>query len=141
MSDTHTIPLSERPAMDGVIAYLILDGCDAAGELYQRALGAEIVNRMPAEDGKRLIHLCLRINNGYLMFSDPFPEHGHAVEKPQGYVLHLQVDDIEAWFKRAVDAGFEAVMAPADMFWGDRYGQLRDRWGVMWSMGQTLSKA
>ena len=58
------------------------------------------------------------------------------LEKPQGFNLMLLVDDIDAWCKRAVDAGAEAVMPVPDMFWGDRYGQLRDPFGVIWAMNQ-----
>jgi uncharacterized glyoxalase superfamily protein PhnB len=46
------------------------------------------------------------------------------------------VDDIDAAFKRATDAGAETILPVQDMFWGDRYGQLRDPFGVMWAMNQ-----
>jgi hypothetical protein len=39
-----------------------------------------------------------------------------------------------AAFKRAIDAGATSLMPPADMFWGDRFGKLRDPFGVEWSM-------
>ncbi|RYY32506.1 MAG: VOC family protein, partial [Sphingomonadales bacterium] len=52
--------------------------------------------------------------------------------------LHLQVKDADAAFARAVDAGATATMPPADMFWGDRYGQLRDPFGHTWSIGSPL---
>jgi uncharacterized glyoxalase superfamily protein PhnB len=51
-------------------------------------------------------------------------------------MLHLQVDDVDAWWQRAVDAGAEIVLPLQKMFWGDRYGQLRDPFGVLWSMSQ-----
>jgi uncharacterized glyoxalase superfamily protein PhnB len=42
---------------------------------------------------------------------------------------------VEAWWRRAVEAGLEIVMPLQVMFWGDRWGQLRDPFGVLWSMG------
>src|SRR5829696_9132571 len=51
--------------------------------------------------------------------------------------LHLQVDDIDAWWTRAVAAGAEIVMPLALQFWGDRYGQIRDPFGVLWAMGSS----
>ena len=42
---------------------------------------------------------------------------------------------MDAWWKRAVEAGAEVVMPLQEMFWGDRYGQLRDPFGVLWAMG------
>jgi PhnB protein len=138
MPEMKPIPIAERPVKDGVTAYLNIDGVSDAAEFYMKAFAAEEMNRMPADDGKRLIHLCLKINNGYVMFSDPFPEHGHPAQTPQAFTLHLQVEDADAWFNRAVAAGAQVLMPLADMFWGDRYGQVRDRWGVNWSFGQAL---
>jgi uncharacterized glyoxalase superfamily protein PhnB len=48
--------------------------------------------------------------------------------------LHLYVDDVDASFERAVAAGATATMPPADMFWGDRYGQVTDPFGHRWSL-------
>jgi uncharacterized glyoxalase superfamily protein PhnB len=75
------------------------------------------------------------------MLSDAYPEHGHPLEKPQGFSLMLRVDDIDAWFSRAVATGAAVVMPVQDMFWGDRFGQVRDPFGVLWSMTQPIRKA
>lgn len=48
--------------------------------------------------------------------------------------LHLYVANVDAVFKRAVDAGARVRMALADMFWGDRYGKLADPFGHEWSL-------
>jgi PhnB protein len=48
--------------------------------------------------------------------------------------LFLYVNDVDAAFKRAVDAGAKVDMPLADMFWGDRYGKLTDPFGHTWSM-------
>jgi uncharacterized glyoxalase superfamily protein PhnB len=69
------------------------------------------------------------------MLSDAYPEHGVSLEKPQAFTLHLQVDDVDAWWARAVEAGCTITLPLQKMFWGDRYGQLRDPFGVSWSMG------
>ena len=42
--------------------------------------------------------------------------------------------DVDAWWKRAVDAGCEIAMPLEKQFWGDRYGQVRDPFGVTWAM-------
>ena len=47
------------------------------------------------------------------------------------------VKDIDAWFKRAVDAGCEVKMPVETMFWGDRYCELSDPFGVRWAMNQA----
>jgi RNA polymerase sigma-70 factor (ECF subfamily) len=126
---------ASQPVVTGVTPYLSVRDASAASKFYQKAFAAEELARMPAEDGKRLMHCHLRINAGSLMLSDPFPEHGHPLEAAQGYVLHLQVDDADAWWQRAVDCGAEITMPIGVMFWGDKYGQLRDPFGVTWSIG------
>ena len=50
------------------------------------------------------------------------------------------VDDIEAWFKRGVDAGCTVVTPIDTMFWGDRWGQVKDPFGVTWGMNAPLKQ-
>jgi len=57
---------------------------------------------------------------------------------PPAVTLHLQVDDADAWFARALAAGCTVAMPLADQFWGDRYGQLTDPSGQEWSIGSTI---
>jgi len=48
------------------------------------------------------------------------------------------VDDCDAVFQRAVEAGCEVRMPLQDMFWGDRYGLLADPYGHVWSVATTV---
>ena len=124
------------PVKGGVVAYVNVDGAMKAAEFYKRAFGAELAAAHPVDDKGRTMHVHLYINDGSLMMSDFYPDHGYPSVKPQAFTLTLNVDDIEAWWKRAVDAGCEVVMPLADMFWGARYGQLRDPFGVDWALNQ-----
>ena len=74
------------------------------------------------------------------MLADAFPDHGHPLETPGAFMLHLQVDDVDAWWKCAVEAGAEVLMPVSEMFWGDRYGQLRDPFGIKWSIATSIKK-
>lgn len=111
---------------------------------YTAAFGATEVRRLLAEDGKRIMHAHLHVNGASLMLHDEFPEFvdpAHADGgTPRGVTLHLQVDDADAWFGRAVAAGATSRMAPQDMFWGDRYGQLVDPFGHVWAIGATIKQ-
>ena len=82
------------------------------------------------------MHVHLYINGSSVMLSDAFPEHGCALQKPQGFNVTLIGRRHRYVVARAIDAGAEAVMPVAEMFWGDRYGQLRDPFGVLWAMNQ-----
>jgi uncharacterized glyoxalase superfamily protein PhnB len=124
-----------------VAPYLSVDGATRAAECYARMFGAEEVARHPVDEQGRTMHVHLYVNGGSVMLSDAYPEHGHPWQPPQAFTLHLQVDDPSAWWERAVAAGAEVVLPLQVMFWGDRYGQLRDPLGVFWSIGGPATDA
>ncbi len=133
MSETTT-----PPVVTGVTPYLMVRGASDASAFYQKAFAAEELSRQPAGDSGKLMHCHLRINGADVMMSDEFPEHGYSLgDGPNGVTLHLQVDDADAWFERAVAAGATVTMPLADQFWGDRYGQLKDPFGHSWSIGSS----
>jgi uncharacterized glyoxalase superfamily protein PhnB len=124
------------PVKNGLLPYLTVDGAAKAAEFYKRAFGAEQAFMVPPDEQGRTMHVHLYINGSSLMLSDAYPEHGHPLVKPQSFSLQLVVDDIDSWWDRAVAAGAEVVMPVELMFWGDRYGQLRDPFGVLWAMNE-----
>jgi PhnB protein len=133
-TETHATPAVA--VKGGVVAYLMIDGALRAAEFYRRAFGAEVAFAYPPDEQGRTMHVHLYINGSSVMLGDPCPEAGHSAVPPQAFNLMLMVDDIDARFQRAIDAGATEVMPVADMFWGDRYGQLRDPFGVLWAMNQ-----
>jgi PhnB protein len=129
------------PTPPGLTPYLTIRGGRGAEAIswYAQAFGAKEVFRNLADDGKRLLHGRIEVNGAILMFSDDFPDMrgGAETPAPAAFLLHLQVDDADAWAARAVAAGAELVMPIQDMFWGDRYGHLRDPFGFTWSVGSA----
>ena len=123
----------------GLTAYLQVDGAAKASDFYQRAFGATEAARHPLDEKGRTMHVHLYVNGSSLMLGDAYPEYGHPLQAPQAFNLTLQVDDIDAWWSRAVAAGATVVMPVQEMFWGARYGQLRDPFGVLWTMNQSLN--
>jgi PhnB protein len=122
----------------GLTPHLAIGGgrADQAIEFYKQALGAEELMRHAADDG-RLMHAHLKVNGQSLMLHDHFAEHhgGADLAEPSGVMLHLQVNDADAWWNRAVEAGAKVIMPLEDQFWGDRYGQIEDPFGHRWSIG------
>ncbi len=124
-----------------ISAHLVCDPAAAAIDFYREAFGAQDLGRLAKDDGK-LLHAMLRIGDSTLMLSDPFDgcpasdqssAEGMLPMSPT-MALHLYVPDVDEVVARAVAAGAEVVMPVADMFWGDRYGQLRDPFGHRWSV-------
>jgi PhnB protein len=123
-----------------VTPHLAVAGAADAIKFYRKAFGATEVMRMPADDGKRLLHAELRIGKSTVFLTDVFPEWG-GQGPAGGNVQHLRVDNADATFKRAIKAGASVAMPLEDMFWGDRYGKLVDPFGQTWSVGAAIKKA
>ncbi|HZE26656.1 MAG TPA: VOC family protein [Terriglobales bacterium] len=115
---------------------------DAAGaiEFYKKALGAEVLHVSHTPDGK-VMHASLRIGDSVIMLNDEFPEWGgHLAPRSEvgGFTIHVYVDDVDALFGRAVDAGAAIKMPLMDQFWGDRYGTIADPYGFKWSLATHI---
>ena len=124
----------------GLVAYVTVDGAVKATELYRKAFGAEVATIMTPDEKGRTMHAHLYINGSSLMLSDAYPEHGHPYREPAGVMLTLMVEDVDAWYERATQAGCNGTLPPSDMFWGDRYAQLKDPFGVAWALNGPVKK-
>jgi PhnB protein len=83
----------------------------------------------------------LRFGGSAVMVADEFPEMG--IYSPQtvggtSTVLNLHTEDVDALWRRAVEAGAEVLHPLQDQFWGDRHGQLTDPFGHRWGLAQHL---
>ena len=119
-----------KPVPDGyatVTPFLNVKGASDAIEFYKKAFGAEERARMPGPNNT-LMHAEIKIGNSVVMISDAM------MSPPTQSNIHLYVEDVDAAWKRAVDAGCQIVMPIGDMFWGDRYGVLSDKWNNRWSL-------
>lgn len=124
----------------GVYPYLTVKGGKAAIDFYIQAFAAAEEFRSYGDDGVRIMHARLRINGAAILLSDDFPEFrgGAPAPAPAGLTIHLEVENADHWWERAVAAGATVVMPLADQFWGDRYGQLNDPFGHSWSIGAPI---
>jgi PhnB protein len=123
-----------------ITAHIVVQGAERAAAFYRDAFGAEEISRIPTPDG-RLMSVALRIGDALLHLADEFPEMGVLAPPSIGgtpVVLALDVSDAEAVFAQAVAAGADVRQPLADMFWGDRHGQLEDPFGHRWNIDQHL---
>lgn len=140
MSKSAAIP----PGMEGLIPHLVCASCGEAIEFYKKAFGAEELHRMPAPDGRRIMHAALRIGQSHVFLVDDFPEFcGGKASNPKALngtpvTIHRYVENVDAAIKRAQDAGARVEMPATDMFWGDRYGIVCDPYGHKWSFASHL---
>jgi PhnB protein len=123
-----------------ITPHIVVRPAERAAAFYCEAFGAEEIDRIPTPDG-RLMSVRLRIGDGRLHLSDEFPELGVLAPPSIGgtaVVLALEVADADAAFAQAIAAGAEVRQPLADMFWGDRHGQLTDPFGHRWNVSQHL---
>jgi PhnB protein len=122
--------------MHSITPHLVCAGAAEAIEFYKKAFNATEGGRMPGPDGK-LMHAIIRIGDSAVMLVDEFPEWGSfgpKALKGSPVTIHLYVEDVDATVAQATAAGATIRMPVADMFWGDRYGQLEDPFGHRWSV-------
>ena len=132
-----------KPVPDGmhtVTPHLVCAGASAAIEFYKKALNAVEEGRLPGPQG-RLMHAMIRIEGSAVMLVDEMPEWGALGPKSlkgSPVTIHLYVENVDAFVKRAVAAGAKITMPLDDMFWGDRYCRLEDPFGHQWSVATHL---
>lgn len=121
--------------MHSVTPTLTLKNCAEAIEFYKKVFGAVEVNRMADPTGKLVWHAAIRIGDSTLYLMDEIPGMTGPARPAQ---LWLYVDGVDSYFKRAVDAGCKTTAPLADMFWGDRFGKVTDKWNVEWNIAQHM---
>ncbi len=132
-----------KPIPDGmhsVTPHIVCAGAADAIEFYKKAFGAVELGRLDAEGGK-LMHACIKIGNSPIMLADENPQwgaFGPLALKGTPVTLHVYVEDVDAAFAQAVEAGATVKMPVSDMFWGDRYGIVADPYGHMWSLASHV---
>ena len=128
-----------KPVPDGypqVTPYLIVDGADAAIQFYARAFGAKERMRMGGPEGK-IGHAEIDIGRGVIMLADEHPEMDARGPKTIGgtpVTISLYVEDVDAVFQAALDAGATELRAVENQFYGDRSGQIEDPFGHKWHL-------
>jgi PhnB protein len=116
--------------------YLVCKGAAKAIDYYTRVFGAQEIVRMPGPGGQ-IMHAEVKIGNSMLMLSDENKERGALSPETIGGTpasIMFYTDDVDAVYNRAVSAGAKGEMPPADMFWGDRMGNLVDPFGHKWAI-------
>lgn len=128
-----------KPVPDGyhtVTPYLVVRDAAAAIAFYAKAFGAEELFRMPGPGGV-VMHAELKLGDSIVMLGEESPQMGTSAPQTIGgspVSLMVYLNDVDASFARAAQAGCTVEMPPTDMFWGDRYGKLQDPFGHHWSL-------
>ncbi len=124
------------PGFSTLTPRLTVPSVEPALRFYEEAFGATTLSTLPALDG-RVMHAEIRIHDSIVMLDEPSDDEGHASAAalggtPATFVLYVQ--DADADYAKAVDAGAFATLPVDERFWGDRYGELADPYGHRWAL-------
>jgi PhnB protein len=119
---------------------LVVAGAAKAIDFYKKALGAEELMRFPGPDGK-IMHAEIKIGDSVIMLGDEM--HDQGAKSPKSYggspvSFFVYGENVDAAWKRAIDAGAKPIVPLADQFWGDRSGCLEDPFGHRWWLAQHV---
>jgi PhnB protein len=128
---TATTKRSVQPIPDGshtITPYLVVEGVPKLIEFLKQAFGAQELGRMARPDGG-VMHAEVKVGDSKLMIGEPM---GDWKAKPCS--LYLYVEDVDAVYQRAIQAGGTSVREPSDQFYGDRTGGVIDPSGNYWGI-------
>lgn len=109
-----------------VTPYLTVAGAERLIDFLGRVFEAQETERVMRADGK-VAHADVRIGESTIMLADSSSEW-----KPMPGAIYVYVDDTDATYQRALQAGGSSLMEPADQFHGDRMAGVRDPFGNVW---------
>ena len=124
------------PEYHTVTMGIVVPDAKAAVEFYGNVFGGTQKNRLDMPDGK-IMHVEVRIGSSALMISDELPQFGSKSAKTLGgspVMVHHYTTDADATFKKATDAGANAVWPLGDVPWGDYYGAVVAPDGIAWGI-------
>jgi PhnB protein len=127
-----------------IVPHLVVRDAEEAVSFYARAFSAEVLYRSPSPSGVGE-HIHIKLWNSLVQISTEEPAQrneraeGALLASPEtlagsSCVFQIGVDDVDSAYHRAIDEGAAPAWPPADMFWGDRYGWVRDPFGHVWAL-------
>lgn len=104
-------------------------------DFMERALGGEEQSRYQSPDGV-IRHATVKIGDSMIEMGE-----AHGPWQPMPATFFLYVDDVDAWYERAVAAGAISRSAPANQPYGDRVGGVADPFDNVWYLATRISQS
>jgi len=120
---------------------LVIRNAAAAVDYYAHIFGATELSRIYAPDAITIQRAEIKIGNSILHLSDEMPIFGVLSPLALGgasTAVQLYLDDIDAVWQRALDAGCTAIIAMETAYWGERSGRIIDPFGHVWTLSQRV---
>ena len=118
-----------RPVPEGyhtVTPYLVVTGVAKLMDFLKQAFGAVEIERHSRPDGT-IQHAQMKIGDSMLMMGD-----AQEPWKPAPATFYMYLEEVDATYQRAMEAGGVSLGEPKDQFYGDRIGAVQDPSGNQW---------
>ena len=129
--------MAVKPIPDGypqVIPYLIIPNPARQIEFLKTVFGARETGRHTMPDGS-INHAEVRIGESVIMMGGASPQWPTAT-----CAVYVYVEDTDAAYKRAIEAGATSLQEPKDQFYGDRSAGVKDEFGNQWFIGTHIEE-
>jgi PhnB protein len=121
--------MAVKPIPEGhhtVTPYLVVRGAAQLIDFMKQVFAAEEIVRMARPDGS-IMHAEVRLGDSRVMLGEAGGDN-----PPIPAMLHLYVEDADAVYRQALQAGATSLREPVNEFYGDRIGGVKDRFGNQW---------
>jgi PhnB protein len=126
-----------RAGFTALTPYLVVPDVESLIAFVKHVFGAEETHRAIGSAGGT--HCEVRIGDSMLMIGEGLPDVAYGGRLRSRCVgLHVYVDDADAVYQRAIEAGAESLGAPADRPYGERAGFVKDSAGNHWYIATRL---
>jgi uncharacterized glyoxalase superfamily protein PhnB len=133
MSETKVNPIPE--GYHSLVPFIVVNEAAKAIKFYEQVFGAKVLMRNDGPDGS-VMHCDLKIGDSVLQLGDANPQWGLEAPNAEQITgsLALYVEDCDAVFAKAVEAGATVREEPSVFLTGDRYASIADPFGRRWSI-------
>lgn len=117
-----------KPANYSTVSpYLTVSGANATIDFLKRVFDAVELQRF-SDDSGRVRHAEVRLDDTIIMLADP----GSPDWPPMASHVHIYVQDVDATYRKALEAGAVSVQEPIKQQDADKRGAVRDAGGTTW---------
>ena len=112
---------------NSVSAYLVVEGAEKTIAFLETVFGARELRRFSGPEGS-VMHAEVRLDDTVIMLADGAPPAWPAVHAH----VHVYVRDVDATYRKALEAGATSVQEPVKKQDEDKRGGVKDAGGTTW---------
>ncbi len=95
-------------------------------DFLKRAFAAEVLERHASPEGA-VVHARVGVGDSTIAMGE-----ARGPYQPMPTMFYLYVDDVDAWYQRALEGGASSISPPALQPYGDRVGAVKDPFDNQW---------